>query len=340
MSNRSEQVAAGPVFIAGVARSGTTLLFRTLLRHSSFRPQRKPVVSRIVESKVFQNCSEDNPHLFHFMQDDRETYGAFLEATHFLRSWQRLMKKLNLPRRLRGNSPRVRGAYWRLTGGARLVRTFFAYARDARQVRRMAEKTPVDVAYIPEIKATFPSAAMIWIHRHPVDVYSSYRRRGRTETERKITTVSSNRWLNVDPETFCRRHTKKIGYLREALDQGRLPVKLFSYEEFVSDPHAAFRDLCDFLGEPYEPSCVEGEAEEVKDVRDPLLSNPIQHTTKNWRDFLTPEECRFIENSLRDDMAFLGYGPKEDLPQPPGPTGRLAGAPGACGPVPKPTAID
>jgi hypothetical protein len=299
-----------PVFIAGVARSGTTLLFRTLLKHSSFRPRNPSRVTRIVESKIFQDCTEDNPHIFHFMQDDDDVYKAFLEATRVRRAVQRLMKKLSVLKMVRRRSPRVRKAYAHITGRAGLIRTCFAYASKARDVKRMAEKTPIHGTFIPEIRASFSDAVMVWIHRHPVDAYSSYMRRGKAEVERAISPADDNRWLKVDPAEFCRRHRQRIGCLREALARRPLPIKVVSYEEFVRHPHAEFENLCGFLGEPYEAACVEGRSEEIDDPRDPLLSRPIVSTTKSWKDFLTDEQCRFIEDSLREDMEFLGYRPR------------------------------
>lgn len=299
-----------PVFIAGVARSGTTLLFRTLLKHSSFRPLHPSRVTRIVESKIFQDCSENNPHIFHFMQDDEKAYRAYLEATIARRGVERLMKKLSVPKMVRRRSPRFRETFARLTGRAELVRTCLAYAARARGVRRMAEKTPIHGIFIPEIRASFPDAVMVWIHRHPVDAYSSYMRRGKSEVERAMSGADDNRWLKVDPEEFCRRHRRRIGCLREALEERPLPVKVISYEEFVHRPHEEFEELCRFLGEPFEPSCVEGKSEEIDDPRDPFLSSPIVSSTKSWRDFLTDRECLFIEESLREDMEFLGYRPR------------------------------
>jgi len=244
------------------------------------------------------------------MQDDEESFRAFLQATRGRRFVQKLLKALSLRRAVRKRSPRVRQAYARLTGRASLIRAYFSCASEARQVERMAEKTPIHGAFIPEITASFPDAVMIWVHRHPVDVYSSYMRRGKTEVAGSMSGAGENRWLKVDPAVFCRRHGETIRCLREALADRQLPVKVFSYEYFVRHPHDAFRELCEFLREPYEPSCVEGESEEIDDPRDPLLSRQIARSTKSWRDFLTAEQCCFIEESLREDMEFLGYHPR------------------------------
>jgi hypothetical protein len=244
------------------------------------------------------------------MQGDRESFRAFLEATRSLRTVEKIMRKLSVLRAVRRRSWRIRRGYARLTGRTLLLQTYFSYAARARQVERLAEKTPIHGTFVPEITATFPDAVMVWIHRHPLDVYSSYVRRGRTEVEKSMSTRDENRWLKVDAATFCRRHRERIACLREALVRRPLPIKVIGYEEFVQAPHSVFRDLCDFLGEPYEPACVEGKAEEINDPRDPLLSRPIVRATKSWRDFLSVDECRRIEDTLRDDMEFLGYRPR------------------------------
>ena len=47
----------------------------------------------------------------------------------------------------------------------------------ARGVNRILEKTPAAIYHLPEINATFPCAKKLFIHRHPIDVFTSYRRR-------------------------------------------------------------------------------------------------------------------------------------------------------------------
>jgi hypothetical protein len=50
-----------------------------------------------------------------------------------------------------------------------------------RASQRVLEKTPRHVEHIDKLFHCFPKAQMLYIHRHPVDVYSSYVRRGQID---------------------------------------------------------------------------------------------------------------------------------------------------------------
>jgi hypothetical protein len=216
------------------------------------------------------------------------------------------MNSLGIPHALTGAPPAVRKAWWRVTGGRRLVLTAFRYAAAARQAERLLEKTPNHALYLPEIAATFPDARVIWIHRHPVDVFASYRRRGETEIEKGITTREENRWLKVTPGVFCERHREFTNALRAAAGGGDLPLRLQSYEAFTADPAENFAGLCRFLDVPFTKDPVSGGSSDIEDPRDPLLSAPIRTETKDWAKYLSGEECRLIEGELAADLDYLG----------------------------------
>jgi hypothetical protein len=296
---------ASPVFIVGVPRSGTTLLYRTLLQHSSFKPGTAPTV--LVETKVFQDPGERNPHLKTYMLDNEEEYQAFLHATRHLRALRRILERFPGPRCHQLASPGLRARCWRLHGYDRQIQLFFYHALRARSARRLLEKTPEHAAYVPEILTTFPHASFVWIHRHPVDVYSSYRRRGETEVEAGLKEEAEDRWLQVTPDEFCRRHRRTLSACRRAMTDPGVPFLSVRYEDFVADPDRVLEKVCAFLGEPFEPECLRTGHQDIRDPRDPLLSSGIRNRTKDWRSFIGEDEARFIEQALRDDLDDLGY---------------------------------
>jgi hypothetical protein len=72
---------SSPVFIVGEARSGTSILYRTLQRHSSFRPLR----TNLVETEIFSHLRRTflfgttyPESLIRFMLDDEAVYRDFL----------------------------------------------------------------------------------------------------------------------------------------------------------------------------------------------------------------------------------------------------------------------
>lgn len=302
-----------PVFVVGMPRSGTTLLYRTLLRHSTFKPRRPAAVRYLVETKAFQYSEGLGPHLFHFMQDDRKLYEACARESGAALKARRFMNALGIPHALTGRPPSLRRAWWRLTGGRRLAATAFRYAAAARQTPRLIEKTPNHGLYLPEIAATFNDSSAVWIQRHPVDVFASYRRRGETEVSRGLKTREENRWLKVTPAIFCGRHREFTRALREAAAGDLLPLRQVSYEDFTARPAEVFAAICRFLDIAFEEGPLQGGAGDINDPRDPLLSSPIRAETRDWTAFVNGDECRFIEDELAEDMEFLGYERRRPL---------------------------
>lgn len=83
----AEMKARSPVFIVGEARSGTSILYRTLQKHTSFRP-REP---NLVETEIFSHLrrtfmfSMSYPQpLIRFMLDDQGPYRDFLRSIRAL----------------------------------------------------------------------------------------------------------------------------------------------------------------------------------------------------------------------------------------------------------------
>ena len=83
-----------PVFITAHPRSGTSLLYRTLLKHSSFAPKelcmeetrifRHPLLALSDESKMYS--------LKKYMLKDEEAFTHFLNSIQFEKKWQKLIK--------------------------------------------------------------------------------------------------------------------------------------------------------------------------------------------------------------------------------------------------------
>lgn len=292
-----EMEASSPAFIVGEARSGTSILYRTLMKHSSFRT-REP---NLVETEIFAHLRRvfmfgpDYPEpLLRYMLDDREAYGAFLASIRPLR----LVSALNVPVNLLSRGPMT----WTLrTNMAHLVlRSYFFHARLARGCRRLVEKTPTNTPYIPALSRIFPHARLLYIHRHPVDVYSSYRRRGQADPDAA--------WArSLTPGAFCEMYARSADL---ALDwaAGRDNLLLVSYERFTGSPEVELRRVCGFLEEPFEASALEEPNPDPGRWKgDPLLWGPIVPVTKRWQDYMSGDESALIERRLHGTMRRLGY---------------------------------
>jgi hypothetical protein len=287
-----------PVFIVGEARSGTSILYRTLMKHPSFRPRH----SRLVETEIFSHLrrafmfSRRYPEsLVRYMLNDMQQYEAFLASVRILR----LVSALSIP--INVVLPRPPTWWWLANLNHLLLRSYFFHAWIARGCTRLVEKTPTNTPHIPALTATFPNALLLYIHRHPVDVFSSYRHRGRMDPDAE--------WARrLTPENFCRDYELAVNRVLNWVGSGHENLLLIPYERFTRSPAREFSRVCEFLDESFDPLAIE-ERNPGRWSGDPYLFGPIVPVTKRWMDFMTAGEAERIESRLAPTMRRLGYQP-------------------------------
>jgi hypothetical protein len=286
-----------PVFIVGAGRSGSSLLYRILLAHSSFVPrnpslQESHLFDQLPKAAAFHDSSP--PQLIAFMLGDVAQYTAFLSDT---RSARIAAVPSVLLQRLTGRRSSL--SIWKRSPNPYIVRTYFRRAAAARGVTRLIEKTPNHITHVKELDIAFPRGKYLYIHRHPVDVYASYRRRS---------LVNARRWANQTVTEFCRSYERSALRAIECADQLSDSFLTISYERLTLEPSAEMGTICHFLGETFEPGILHPPEPVDEPTQDPHLFRPIAQTTKDWRDYLSGTDAAYIENTLRSCMDSLGYG--------------------------------
>jgi len=290
--------AASPVFIVGAARSGTSILFRTLQKHSSFRPREV----NLEETKLLDHVNashrftpEGPEALRRFMLDDEARYAAFLEVIEPIR--RRHARKLpEINRKVARRIP----WWWKLNRNHEVVRAYFHFAWEARGCERLVEKTPLNMRYTPLLRSAFPRSKCLFIHRHPIDVYSSYCRRHKVDP--------SAGWADVERHTFTRRYATEIRQARAMLAAWPEGFRMIRYEDFTADPVAVMESICAFLDEPMEEEMLrEANPELGKWKADPHLFSKITTKTKDWREFVNARDAEEVEEALATEMEQLGY---------------------------------
>lgn len=309
-----------PVFIVGAARSGTSILYRILQKHSSFRlPEYdSPSGASLVESHIFQKpYNLANKTLISYLLEDEDIYRQFVGATQGIRQYQSLIftkiisGKLYRKQRLSF----LRSVFWKLSLSNVLVAYFFYYAKQARKCQRILEKTPLSIFHLPEIKSTFPKAKLLFIYRHPIDVFGSYKKRLKKSLELNVK-KSELLWLEISPEKFCSLYQGSVGLALKESAANSEHFLLIAYEDLVSRTQETVSNICNFLGEPYEENCmVKDETNLAKFEVDPHLFGEVQKVTKNWRDFVSETEAKYIEDKLQGIMDKLGYASYSSLHQ-------------------------
>jgi hypothetical protein len=290
------QKQKAPVFIVGEARSGSTLLQRTLELHPTFRPKRV----EHHEAKIFSftNRSHDleirkwtGP--FDYMLYEREVFGKFLDSIHIIRILHRAMHSA-LTTWVAVRFPLF---YW-LGLNHHMVRSFFHHAELARECERIVEKTPNNTRYLRQIKLCYPKSKILYIYRHPVDVYGSYR---------KVTEeLGSGSWTDLNPLEFCARWEERTSIAIRWSE--RNDFRLVRYEQFVTEPEPEWAEICRFLRVPFVhgPISIQHNPDR-HDSYEEYIKGPIVSKTKCYQDYMTDMEAECIENTLSDYLALLDY---------------------------------
>lgn len=292
------------VFIVGEARSGTSLLYRSLQAHPSFMPANGP---QLVETNAMELLQDlltpadvtDGPLAWFVM--GQEALTAVAEDIRPLVARRRLVRRLAAPYQAR---PRA----WVAAGEREVARRYFVEASRRRGARRLVEKTPQHLPWVPHLKSSFPKARFIYIVRHPIDTLSSYWRRFASDPE-------GSAWANVAVDSFCDRW-QTSGRQALALQAREPGFFLLRYEDFTTDTEGAVRRVLAHLDEPFSEDCLLKEVDESLAGRsvDPMLARNITSSTKRWEDFIDAATVEAIETRLAKPMALLGYEPHATQP--------------------------
>lgn len=307
MSSRpweAEALRLDPVFIVGDARSGTTLLYRSLQHHPRFQPSggSNPVESHAMRLLMRLFGPDDvrrNPLAdFLLSPEPLAEVASDIESLARRRKLVRRMARRNI----------LRPAFWRAAGEHHVVRRYFLEAHRRRGAERLIEKTPTHINWFPHMKIAFPKASFIFMTRHPLDVLSSYWKRFRNESE-----MSS--WANITADQFS---TQWDDVTRRALRLAKNEPRFFlvRYEELTTDPERSLRQILDNLGEPFDEACLlrDGAEDQIKPgVRaillqgDPHMLSSVVANTKRWDEHIDRTTAEQVERRLRDTMALVGY---------------------------------
>lgn len=307
-----------PVFIVGAPRSGTSILYRTIQYHSRFKPLNctDSAGVELTESNVFRNPHNvyqgANSDAFSFMLKNNTSFEEFLRLVQPIQKQQRLFVggKLLYKALIKINTIAAwRTFFWHMNRYDVLIRTYIYFAQSARGVSRILEKTPLHISCIPEILTTFPNAKLLFMQRHPIDVFSSYRRR-LVDAKAAGASWKHISWLNISPKSFCSKYS---AYSELALQAARSFPDAFmivKYEDFTSYPKETLADLFSFLGEPFEETCIpKDDTQKSLWKDDPNLFSSIQVSTKKWEKYISPEEVRWVEAQLAAVMEKFDYQP-------------------------------
>lgn len=288
------------IFLIGAPRSGTTLLARVLAAHSQIYGRAEPHLITPIA------------HLGFYANVQKAPYDPF-NAEQAIREFVR-----DLPR-----------------GEADYLDALRAYA-DTLYGRMLAtqpgmrfflDKTPAYALVLPFLTKLYPQARYVVLTRHPLAILTSY--------------VGS--FFDGDYEVALAHNpilARYVPALARLLRERPVALAHVRYEEFVRDPEAGLRALCDFLGLEFEPGAIEYGAggDEFAGLGDPTgvarHTRPVTTSVKRWASEIASDPARraLVERVIDEldpaDLETLGY-PRDEILE------ELARASGAPAPAPR-----
>lgn len=153
----------------------------------------------------------------------------------------------------------------------------------------------VDYAWV--LNYYFPDGKFIYLVRDPRDVCLSHLR--------KAGGLSTAYTFSL---TWKKEQQKCIRVLMD--DAFKDKILLVKYEEILLQPEKAFKRICNFLNEKYEPDMLKGgEREEAKASRawKNVSKDIMQNNMKKYLDGLSSNQIKIVEKITCREMNFLDY---------------------------------
>lgn len=261
---------ARPIFIVGLARSGTSMLQVAFAQH--------PTMFDIA------NC--------------RETF-------IFLRPRQPFVDPIHFPTRayLKGRPNLVALRDWvkehekehgQLTE-ADSVRAFFYFAGNmVYPGRNPLEKTPGHLRKIDLIFEIFPKTKILVCSRDPVDVVASYRKR-LTKAREEGEAAEKTGWLDKGVDEMIAVFSRFTRMVREAQPAHGKDMYMAPYEWLIDSPEVSIKAICQWAGMEFVPEMVASEAGGKKEEGKSEKAHAIQRRASDAHKVLTPEEIEKIQ---------------------------------------------
>ena len=288
-------------FVAGQAKSGTTLLVALLDNHpellvlpeetayfptvlTKYAPRGRRAQFDYITKKSLSNVLFGGPCKW-----GKRDYSYF-PTSRFLQTFEQMaFDPANTKRDL-------------------LVMMLEAYAatlgRSLDSITRWIEKTPANRKYLPAIHSRFPYARILVTMRDPRAIFAA---QIALEKTRKLGTFSTY---------YCISHWREVAKVAlRAREDGDKTLFLVPYEKLILEPGEWMKQICAFLEIEYDPAIVltptkAGKFWEGNSATETAFSRISTEPLTRWQSDLSEEEIGWVEWHCRDLMPEFGYEPR------------------------------
>ena len=273
-----------PIFIVGANRSGTTLLRLILNAHSHIA----------IPEEVLYFRSQ----IHGLSIDDWDTVS--LNEQQFTAIVKDFVGRVEIPDL---DKPAVTQSIMMLPRNLRSpYRGLMEYWTAAQGKVRWGEKTPGNLFYADIINEMFPDACFIHMVRDPRPGVYSMERVWFFPEDIIFNALSRHKHMTVGRQT-----------LENAVPADR--IMTLRYEDLVAEPERIVSEVCEFIGEEYEPGMMAYHRGADKHMRSDAAADFNASATKpittgkndSWREKMTKREVAAIELISRREMAEFNY---------------------------------
>src|SRR2546423_3591355 len=287
-------------FIAGAAKSGTTLLVSLLDSHPELlvMPQDTAYFPTVLTKygprgrrAQFDYLTKESwtNVLFGFQaMRGRQDYAEFPKKK-FLETFDRLaFDPVNEKRDL-------------------LVLMMQAYAEvvgaPLDQVKRWVEKTPANRNYVPEIFDRFPKAKLLLTMRDPRALLAAQIALERTRKTKRFSVY------------YVTAHWRTAAKLAKRIRDKQIPGLVVGYEDLALDPKMSMQNVCDYLEINFDPEIVlnptkVGRSWAGNSAAGDRFAQISTAPVTRWKNELHEDEVGWVEWHCRDLMPEFGYEPR------------------------------
>ncbi len=170
---------------------------------------------------------------------------------------------------------------------------------DTSKVKRWIEKTPANRDHLDAILKRFPQAKVLVTLRDPRAIMAAQIALERTRRTGRFSTY------------YVAAHWKKAARLALQIRQGSLPGFVVQYEKLVSATERTMREICAYLGVAFSPEMLAptkaGRPWAGNSAAQTGFTSVSAEPAFRWRNELNEDEIGWIECHCREYMPEFGY---------------------------------
>ena len=298
-----------PIFIIGMARTGTTLMARIL--------KQSGVVYVLNETHFMRECEALLDGNNRFVDEDparlRKLVNLFLTIQR--KDYYRKTEYQEYPE----EADSILEAYFSKKGRdfAWFLHCFFAH--ECKTVNRLwpGDQTPNHVFYVKRIVALFPKAKFINMVRDPRAVILSQKNKWRAGKRKGQPTFEVLRtWVNYHPVTQTMYWNKAVDAgIKADAEIGTDNFVTVRFEDLVTNPEPTMRSVCRFLKLKFDAGMISVPVSMSSNILGFQGNGLDPQVIAKWKEMLSNTEVFMVEKVAGQRLQKLEYQVQEPVPQ-------------------------